>query len=152
MKQAPARLIALVEPVVTGLGYEFVSMEMLGQGRQSIIRVYIDAEKGILVDDCSKVSHQVSGVLDVEDPIRGKYTLEVSSPGVDRPLFTLAHFERFVGSEIKVELRQATAEGQKKLRGDLLKVENETIHLHVQDEEFEIPFALINKARLVVDF
>lgn len=152
MKQAPARLIALIEPVVTGLGYEFVGMEMVGQGRQSILRVYIDTENGILVDDCSKVSHQISGVLDVEDPIRGRFILEVSSPGIDRPLFTLAHFQRFVGSTIKLELTQATAEGQKKFRGQILKVEGEVIHLHVEDEEFEIPFGLISKARLAVDY
>lgn len=152
MKQAPAALMKLIEPVVTGLGYEFVGMELVGQGRQSVLRVFIDKEQGILVEDCSRVSHQISGVLDVEDPIRGRFTLEVSSPGIDRPLFTLAHFERFVGSTIKLELNQATVEGQKKFRGEILKVNGEVIHLHVEDEEFEIPFGLIQKARLLVDF
>lgn len=151
MKQAPARLIALVEPVVTGLGYEFVGMELIGQGRQSVLRVYIDKEGGILVDDCSRVSHQVSGVLDVEDPIRGRFMLEISSPGLDRPLFTLEHFKRFVGAAIKLELNEATEDGQKRFRGEILEVDGDTIHVQVEDEEFEIPFALVNKARLVAN-
>ena len=149
MNQAPIKLLELIEPAVTGLGYEFVGAELLGQGKATVLRVYIDAEKGILVGDCSKVSHQISGVLDVEDPINGQYALEVSSPGLERPLFTLEHFSKFVGSVVKLELRQSTLEGQRKFTGDIIEVVNDTVHLHVDEEEVEIPFALIKKARLV---
>lgn len=152
MNLAPVKLLELIQPAVEGLGYEFVGAELVGQGKQSILRVYIDTDNkvGILVGDCSKVSHQISGILDVEDPINGQYTLEVSSPGMERPLFTIEHFQRFKGSIIKLELRQATVEGQRKFTGDLLDVKEQIIHLHVDEEEVEIPFSLIKKARIVV--
>ncbi|MEO1889011.1 MAG: ribosome maturation factor RimP [Cycloclasticus sp.] len=154
MNQAPAKILELIEPAVTGLGYEFVGAEFTGQGKSSVLLVYIDTDsvKGILVTDCSKVSHQISGIMDVEDPISGQYRLEVSSPGMDRPLFTLKHFERFKGSVVKLELRQATLEGQRRFTGEILDVQNETVHLHVDEEEIEIPFSLIKKARLEVKF
>ncbi|HIF17609.1 MAG TPA: ribosome maturation factor RimP [Cycloclasticus sp.] len=154
MNQAPSKILELIEPAVTGLGYEFVGAEFTGQGKSSVLLVYIDTDsaKGILVTDCSKVSHQISGIMDVEDPISGQYRLEVSSPGMDRPLFTLEHFERFKGSAVKLELRQATLEGQRRFTGEILDVQNETVHLHVDEEEIEIPFSLIKKARLEVKF
>jgi ribosome maturation factor RimP len=114
--------------------------------------VYIDSEAGVLVGDCSKVSHQISGIMDVEDPISGQYRLEVSSPGLERPLFTLEHFERFKGSVVKLELRQATLEGQRRFTGEILDVKGDTVHIHVDEEEIEIPFSLIKKARLEVKF
>ncbi|HIL93545.1 MAG TPA: ribosome maturation factor RimP [Cycloclasticus sp.] len=152
MNQAPAKILELIEPAVTGLGYEFVGAEFTGQGKLSVLLVYIDSDKGILVTDCSKVSHQISGIMDVEDPISGQYRLEVSSPGMERPLFKLEHFERFKGSMVKLELSQTTLEGQRRFTGDILKVKGNTVHLHVDDEEIEIPFALIKKARLAVKF
>ena len=97
MRHAPGNIQAIVEPVVTSLGYELVGVEFLMQGHSGLLRVYIDDEDGIQVNDCQRVSHQLSGVLDVEDVIKGKYQLEVSSPGLDRPLFTAEHFERFQG-------------------------------------------------------
>ena len=84
------RLRRLLEPAVEGFGYELLGVQLLAQGHHSKLRVYIDSEEGITVDDCARVSHQVSGVLEVEDPIPGQYTLEVSSPGMDRPLFRAA--------------------------------------------------------------
>ncbi|HIG79271.1 MAG TPA: ribosome maturation factor RimP [Cycloclasticus sp.] len=152
MNQAPAKILELIEPAVTGLGYEFVGAEFTGQGKLSVLLVYIDSDKGILVTDCSKVSHQISGIMDVEDPISGQYRLEVSSPGMERPLFKLEHFERFKGSMVKLELSQTTLEGQRRFTGDILEVKGNTVHLHVDDEEVEIPFALIKKARLAVKF
>jgi len=154
MNQAPAKILGLIEPAVTGLGYEFVGAEFSGQGKSSVLLVYIDTEdeKGILVTDCSKVSHQISGIMDVEDPISGQYRLEVSSPGMERPLFKLEHFERFKGSVVKLELSQSTLEGQRRFTGDILEVKDDTVHLHVDEEEIEIPFALIKKARLAVKF
>jgi len=152
MNQAPVKILELIEPIITGLGYEFVGAELTGQGKSSVLLVLIDSEKGVLVTDCSKVSHQISGVMDVEDPISGQYRLEVSSPGLERPLYTLAHFERFKGSLVKLELRQSTLEGQRKFTGDILDVKDDVVHLHVDEEEIEIPFSLIKKARLVVKF
>jgi len=152
MNQAPAKIIELIEPAVTGLGYEFVGAEFSGQGKESTLLVYIDAENGILVGDCSKVSHQISGIMDVEDPISSQYRLEVSSPGMERPLFKLEHFERFKGSTVKLELSQATLEGQRRFTGEILDVKGETVHIHEDEEEVEIPFSLIKKARLVVKF
>jgi ribosome maturation factor RimP len=152
MNQAPIKILQLIEPAVEGLGYEFVGAEFTGQGRDSTLLVYIDSDNGILVGDCSKVSHQISGIMDVEDPISGQYRLEVSSPGLDRPLFTLKHFERFKGSVVKLELRQATVEGQRRFTGDILDVKDETVHLHVDEEEIEIPFSMIKKARLEVKY
>jgi ribosome maturation factor RimP len=151
MNLAPVKLLDLIQPAVEGLGYEFVGAELVGQGKESILRVYIDTEVGVLVGDCTKVSHQISGVLDVEDPISGQYNLEVSSPGIERPLFTLEHFERFKGKVVKLELRQATLEGQRKFTGDVLEVNGDVIHLHVDEEEVEIPFSLIKKARIIVN-
>jgi len=152
MNQAPTKILEMIEPAVTGLGYEFVGAEFTGQGRDSVLLVYIDSEKGILVGDCTKVSHQISGIMDVEDPISGQYRLEVSSPGLERPLFKLEHFERFKGSIVKLELRQATLEGQKKFTGDILDVKDDTVYIHVDEEEIEIPFSLIKKAKLVAKF
>ncbi len=151
MNLAPVKLLDLIQPAVEGLGYEFVGAELVGQGKESILRVYIDTDAGVLVGDCTKVSHQISGVLDVEDPISGQYNLEVSSPGIERPLFTLEHFERFKGKVVKLELRQATLEGQRKFTGDVLEVNGDVIHLHVDEEEVEIPFSLIKKARIIVN-
>ena len=152
MNQAPAKILELIKPAVTGLGYEFVGAELTGQGKSSVLLVYIDSNQGILVGDCTKVSHQISGIMDVEDPISGQYRLEVSSPGLERPLFELEHFERFKGSTIKLELRQSTLEGQRRFTGEILGVQGEIVHLHVDDEEIEIPFSLIKKAKIVVKF
>lgn len=151
MNLAPVKLLELIQPAVEGLGYEFVGAELVGQGRDTVLRVYIDTENGVLVGDCSKVSHQISGVLDVEDPISGQYNLEVSSPGIERPLFTLEHFQRFKGSVVQLELRQPTLEGQRKFTGDVLEVKGDVVHLHVDEEEIEIPFSLIKKARIIVN-
>ncbi|MDX2425966.1 MAG: ribosome maturation factor RimP [Cycloclasticus sp.] len=152
MNQAPAKILDLIKPAITGLGYEFVGAEFSGQGKSSVLRVYIDSENGILVGDCSKVSHQISGVLDVEDPISGQYTLEVSSPGLERPLFSVEDFARFKGSLVKLELSQSTLEGQRRFTGNILDVKDEIVHLHVDDEEIEIPFSRIKKAKLVVNY
>ncbi|MEN9461286.1 MAG: ribosome maturation factor RimP, partial [Pseudomonadota bacterium] len=97
----------LFEPAVTALGYELVGVERLSFGRRgALLRVYIDSPTGITVDDCGRVSHQISGILDVEEPIKSDYTLEVSSPGLDRPLFALEHYVRFVGKEVSLRLHR----------------------------------------------
>ena len=151
MKQAPEHLVALIEPVVEGLGYECVGIEYHPHPRHGLLRIYIDSDNGILVDDCSKVSHQVSGVLDVEDPIPDNYQLEVSSPGADRPFFKLSQFERFKGSTVQVNLFKAIG-GRKRITGLIEKVEEDIITLTENGQTFEVPFSAISKARLVPDY
>lgn len=140
----------IVEPVVSGLGYELVGTEFLPQGRHSLLRVYIDQPNGITVEDCESVSRQLSAVLDVEDPIPGNYTLEVSSPGLDRPLFTLEHFTRFLGCRSAIRLR-TPVEGRRKIVGVLKNVENEVVTVATEEKDFALPFDLIEKANLVPD-
>ncbi|MCF6231078.1 MAG: ribosome maturation factor RimP, partial [Gammaproteobacteria bacterium] len=119
MRKASDKLYEIITPVVEALGYELVGIEYISQGKHSVLRLYIDSEKGIVVDDCAEISHQVSGVLDVEDPIRGVYHLEVSSPGLDRPLFNEEHYERFTGHQVKIQLT-APLNGRRKFQGVLL--------------------------------
>lgn len=151
MKQAPDHLVALIEPVVEGLGYECVGIEYHPHPRHGLLRIYIDSDNGILVDDCSKVSHQVSGVLDVEEPIQDDYQLEVSSPGADRPFFKLSQFERFQGSTAQVNLFKAIG-GRKRITGSIDKVEDDVITLTENGQSFAVPFSAISKARLVPDY
>lgn len=151
-RQAPAKLLNLIEPVVSGLGYELVGVEHLPQGHHSLLRIYIDnPEGGVTVSDCEKVSRQVSTVFDVEDPISGRYSLEVSSPGLDRPLFQLADFERFAGREIKVQLA-VPVDGRRKMSGKLVGVADGLITLEFEGETKRFPFEDVEKARLVPQF
>lgn len=151
MRQAPANVQAVVEPVVTSLGYELVGVEYLMQGKHGLLRVYIDTDDGIVLEDCQRVSHQLSGVLDVEDVIKGQYQLEVSSPGLDRPLFNAAHFERFAGHEVKLRLT-APLEGRRKFRGVIEGVDDDRVVLVVDGEEVRLPLAGIDRANLVPQF
>lgn len=141
-------LYQLLKPVVESLGYELFGILCLSRGRGSLLRVYIDSEAGISLSDCERVSHQISGVLDAEDPVRGPYILEVSSPGLDRPLFTLEHFKRFAGNIIKLELVQPIA-GRKKLTGRLVGIEADSVIVIDNAQEYCIPFNMIGKTRLV---
>lgn len=139
----------LIRPTVTALGLELWGVEHVVQGRFSVLRVYIDkGGDGVTIDDCEKVSRQISGIFDVEDPIAGEYTLEVSSPGMDRPLFELGQFERYVGSVVTVRLR-SPLEGRRKFKGVIQKVEVDAIRLLVDDKEFVLPASAIDKANLV---
>ena len=141
------KLIALLEPAVATLGYELVELEFRAPGRGGLVRVYIDAEQGVTLDDCEKVSHYVNGILDVEDLVTGEYNLEVSSPGLDRPLRTLRHYADFVGEQVKVQLA-VPLDGRRRFTGKLLKVENEKILVDVDGQEFLLPLENIEKARL----
>lgn len=151
MRTAPANVQNLIEPVVLALGYELVGVEYLSQGRHSLLRIYIDSADGVNVHDCERVSHQVSGVLDVEDVIHGQYTLEVSSPGLDRPLFTKEHFQRFIGSEVNIRLSIAQ-QGRKNFKGILRGIDDTTVFLQMDDQEISLPFSAIEKANLVPIF
>lgn len=150
-RQAPGSVQKPIEAAVRGLGYELVGVEYLPQGRRSLLRVYIDAAAGITADDCERVSHQISGVLDVDDPIRGQYVLEVSSPGLDRPLFTAEHFRRFTGSRVKLRLSPPLA-GQRNFSGVLRSICDDVVVLAQEDGEVEIPLQHIEQARLVPEF
>jgi ribosome maturation factor RimP len=142
----------LVEPSVSALGFELWGIEFLSQGKHSTLRVYIDSEEnGITVDDCAKVSHQISGIMDVEDPIAGNYTLEVSSPGVDRPLFTLEQFAAYAGSHIQLRLRIAY-EGRRKFKGILNGIEGDDILVVVDEEEYMLPIEYIDRANIIPQF
>lgn len=144
-------LTKLLAPVVESLGCDFWGIEFFPKGRESLLRVYIDKPDGISVEDCERVSRQVSSVLDVEDPIRTDYTLEVSSPGMDRPLFSLDHYQQSLGEKINLRLRVAF-EGRRRFVGILKSVENDEIVLEVGDEEFLLPYELIDKANIVPQF
>lgn len=146
--QAAKQLQELIEPGVTALGYELLGIEHLAQGRHSVLRLYIDSPDGITVDDCERVSHQVSGVLEVEDPIKGQYTLEVSSPGLDRPLFKPAHYERFVGEVITVRLARPLGE-RRKFKGRLLGLRDGAVVIEQDGAEVALPLEDIDKAHLV---
>ena len=146
------RLLDLIEPTVASMGYELVGVEYLGQGPHSRVRVFIDQPTGINLDDCERVSRQVSALLDVEDPIHGQYALEVSSPGLDRPLFKLEHFVRFVGHQVKLRLRQPRM-GQRNFKGQLVAVADETIDLVLDDgNTIKLAFRDVDKANLVPEF
>ncbi|SDT91966.1 ribosome maturation factor RimP [Pseudomonas pohangensis] len=145
------QLQALLAPVIEALGYECWGLEFLSQGRHSLLRIYIDHANGILVEDCEKVSRQVSGVLDVEDPISNEYTLEVSSPGMDRPLFTLEQFAKHAGELVKIKLR-SPYEGRRNYQGSLRGVEEQDVVVLVDDHEYLLPIDLIDKANIVPRF
>ena len=141
------RLIALIEPVLAQLGYELVELEYAAGRTQAVVRIFIDQPAGITVNDCERVSRDVAALLDVDDPIPTAYTLEVSSPGFDRVLRTPAHFERFVGERIYVELLAPRA-GRKRYTGLLKAVTPAGIEMEVDNQKVEVPFGEMAKARL----
>lgn len=149
------RLLAMLEPVVEGLGYELVELEF--KAGAGVLRIFIDrleprAEvEGVTLDDCERVSHQVSAVLDVEDPIPGAYNLEISSPGLERPLRKPAHYERFLGERAKVELA-VPQDGRKRYTGLLRSVEDGHLVIEVDGQEHRLPLGDIERARLAPQF
>jgi len=151
MKQAPEHLLKLIEPVVEGLGFECVGVEYSSHPKNGFLRIYIDSDNGVLVEDCTSVSHQVSGVLDVEDPIVGEYKLEVSSPGMDRPIFKVKQFERFIGQTVKIHLFKPV-EGRRNITGIIEKVEGDDIYLQQDEQVYKVAFQAMSKARLEPDY
>ena len=141
------RLIVLIEPLLTRLGYELVELEYSAGRTHAVVRLFIDKAEGVGLEDCERASREVSALLDVEDPIPTAYTLEVSSPGFDRVLRTPAHFGRFVGSRVFVELKVPRA-GRRRYTGTLLSVNDEGVALQVDAEQIEVLFVDIGKARL----
>tara|TARA_B100001750_G_C15221404_1_gene453452 strand:- start:206 stop:655 length:450 start_codon:yes stop_codon:yes gene_type:complete len=143
-------LIDLLEPVVIALGYELVDLDIRTGGR-GMIRVYIDREQGVTLSDCEFLSHQLSAFLDVEEPLSGSYTLEVSSPGVDRKLRTLEHFQQFKGQQVRIELNRMR-NGHKRLKGALIGVKGEQVLLELDGDLVSLHLSDIHTARLVPQF
>ena len=151
MSQLERKLTDMLIAPVEALGFELVGVEFVRAGKHSILRVFIDHEDGIDVDDCADASHQISAVLDVEDIITVEYNLEVSSPGMDRPLFNSAHYALVVGETITVKL-SIPQDGRRNFKGLLLKCENDTILIRVDNDEFSLAIANIEKGNLVPNF
>lgn len=151
MARQEDKLSALLAPVVEALGCELWGIEYSGSGKHSLLRIYIDSESGVGIDQCEQVSRQVGSLLDVEEVITGQYTLEVSSPGLDRPLYNLTQFRQFAGEDIKLRLR-IPFEGQRKFQGRLNGVEGEDIVLMVEDNEYLFPIENIERATVVPRF
>ena len=146
------RLTELLTPVVEGVGLQCLGVEYSASHGNSLVRVYIEAaDREVNVDDCEVVSREVSATLDVNDPIAGRYTLEVSSPGLDRPLYTTAHFARYVGREAKVEVNLAVG-GRRRFKGPIVGVEGDDVIMNQDGEPVRIAQGNIHKARLVPDF
>jgi ribosome maturation factor RimP len=140
-------LLKILEPALEGLGYELVELEFQGK----LLRLYIDQPQGVTLDDCEKVSRQVSAVLDVADPIPGAYTLEVSSPGLDRPLHKPEDFAGRTGQRARIELT-LPLNGRRRFSGLLRGLENGEVLLEVEGTLFHLPVAQIGKARLAPEF
>ena len=152
MARIQQQLVEMFAPTVSALGYELVGIEYISQGKHSIVRVFIDSAKGINLDDCQVVSRQISGILDVEDPIKGEYSLEVSSPGTERPLFTLAQYEQFIGNAVSLRFH-GMVEKRRKLKGHIVVVEGDKITISElgTELEFTLDFNDIEKAHLMAE-
>lgn len=148
VSQKVQKLTDMLAPAVAACGFELWGIEFFPQGKRSCLRIYIDGPEGVTVDGCAMVSHQASGILDVEDPVAGEYTLEVSSPGWDRPLFSLSQYERFVGSEVLLRLL-APLNGRRRYKGVLQQVQGETLELLSEGQVVLVPFAQVDKANVV---
>lgn len=145
------KLSDIVTPVVESLGYELVLLEFAGATRHGTLRLFIDSPGGITVSDCERVSREIAAVLDVEDPIATPYQLEVSSPGLDRPLVTPAHFQRFIGETVKVQL-WAARDNRRRYVGVLVAADEQGIELTLPEGRVQLPYENIERARLVPDF
>ena len=130
------------------MGFELWGVEYLTQGRYSVLKIFIDSENGIDVDDCASVSRQVGSLLHVEEPLRGQYTLEVSSPGMDRRLFTFEQFDLMKGFQVKLKLNKPF-DGKKRFTGLLVGTEDKEVVLRVGEEETLFPYEMIDRANVV---
>jgi len=141
----------MLRPAVEEVGKELLGIEFISAGQHSVLRVFIDHENGIDVDDCAEVSRQVGALLDVEDPISTEYSLEVSSPGLDRPLFTLAQYQAVIGETVNVKL-SIPLNGRRKFKGILESIENDTLIVMLDGQDYELVISNIDKGNLVHNF
>ena len=140
----------LLKPTIESMGYELWGCEYLAQGKHSLLRIYVDKEGGIGIADCEAVSRQVSALLDVEDPVPGNYSLEVSSPGIPRPLFSCWHYKRYIGQDVHIKLFKPVA-GKRKFMGTIVSVNEDTLVLNEQGTQQDFLFSNIVKANLTVE-
>ncbi|MBU2896314.1 ribosome maturation factor RimP [Vibrio hepatarius] len=145
------QLTEMLEAPVVALGYELVGLEFIRAGEHSTLRIFIDHEDGITVDGCAEVSRQVSAVMDVEDPITVAYNLEVSSPGLERPLFKAEHYEQFIGHEVSIVLKMSVV-NRRKWKGIIHSIEGETVTVNIDGNEEEFALSNISKANLIPKF
>jgi len=147
------KVLSIINPSIEDLGYELLGIEYVPSGKHSILRLYIDSEDGIGVDDCEIVSRQVSAIMDVEDPITGQYNLEVSSPGIERPLFVVAHYLRFLGHDVRLRTFRPI-EGRRNFTGAIGSVSEKSNSLELVTElgPVTLDLDLIEKANLVAHF
>jgi len=145
------RLNELLQPLVEDLGYEFVGLEYNSNPKHSVLRVYIDHENGVGIEDCETVSRETAALLDVKDPIRSQYNLEVSSPGLERPLFTAAHYRQFEGCIAQINLF-APQDGRRKFSGPILGADETSIRIEQDGSEVTLDLSNVVKARLVPDY
>lgn len=145
------RLTQMLSGTIESLGFQLWGIEYLQAGKHSTLRIYIDSENGIFIEDCAETSRQVSAVMDVEDPISHEYTLEVSSPGVDRPLFTAEQYARYVGEEVKIQLTMPV-DGSRNMRGDVVAVEGQMLTLVVDNQTKTVAIDNIRKGNLIAKF
>jgi ribosome maturation factor RimP len=145
-----SRVRQLIEPAIGDLGFDIVRIQLAGK-KKPCMQVMVERKdgQGITVDDCAQVSRAISAILDVEDPIKGTYTLEVSSPGIDRPLVRIGDFERFQGFQAKIETNRPI-DGRRRFRGKLLGVEGESVRIEVEGGEVTLPHPDIQRAKLVL--
>ena len=145
------RLTEMLESPIESLGFELWGIEFVRAGKHSTLRVFIDHANGITVENCAEVSHQVSSILDVEDPISTEYNLEVSSPGMDRLLFKPSQYEKYLGEQVSLMLRMAV-NNRRKYKGVITRIEGEMLVLVVDGNEETVAFANIQQANLVPNF
>jgi ribosome maturation factor RimP len=150
MRKVDPDLHDKLKQLIASMGYELLGCELQPQGRKMVFRLYIDGEKGVTLDGCSLVSHQVSAMMDVMDPFQARYVLEVSSPGIDRPLFELEHFQKYIGKQVKIRLSMPVNQ-RKQYKGVLQAVEGTDICLLLDDtmQLVRLPFASIDKANVI---
>ncbi|KZN50637.1 ribosome maturation factor RimP [Pseudoalteromonas luteoviolacea] len=151
MSKLEQDLTVMLEPAVEACGFELLGLEFVQAGRHSTLRVYIEHENGINVDDCAEVSRQISAIMDVEDPITNEYNLEVSSPGVDRPLFKQAHYEDAQGEEVRLRTK-LPQDGRRNFKGDLVAVKGDMITLTVDGHEHHIMLSNVERANIIAKF
>ena len=147
------KVFSKINPIVTDMGYELLGIEYVASGKYSVLRLYIDCEEGVGVNDCETVSRQVSSIMDVEDPISGQYNLEVSSPGIERPLFVISHYQRFLGHDIRLRTYRPI-DGKRNFTGSIGSVgeTNNTIELVTELGPVTLDIGLIEKANLIAHF
>ena len=148
MSSGANKVTELIEPTVEALGLDLWGLELLQQGKFTVLRIFIESGEGITIEDCEKVSRQVSAILDVEDPISGEYTLEVSSPGIDRPLFKISQFEEYADSEVDIKMR-SPLDGRRKFKGHITKIDGNAIRIDVDGTESDLDHSDIEKASVV---